>query len=373
MINLLRKCTILYLCFFLYVYSSAQALADPTLDETKELLKKSLTIVQLDQEIGRLSLQDTAVSQQIETTQMDLVEQDQQVTDTREHAGKVLRAYYMGERESIWTLLFTAKSFADAIALYDYLSMIISNDHMLLDNYSNALTDLKTLQVQLVQTQTKLREVKAAFIAQRDRNIALQKEVDAKIQQIPKEEAKIILVKIEDLKATFKLKVVPLFEKYFKGISEVMPIFVNYALKEERNKYIKGTTFVVSDQDLTQFFRSQNQLFENLTFQFKDGQYSVVGKDGDIQASIKGHYTVEENPNRLQFHVDELGYNDHLKEAGSTENILDETTRHYMEDRFDLSLSVVKHSQGLLQAVEVTTENGLLTLKMRVTLTAKDN
>jgi hypothetical protein len=364
MINLLRKFTILYLCFFLYIYSSAQALADPTLDETKELLKKSLTIVQLDQEIGRLSIQDTQVSAQIETTKVDLVKQDQQVAITREHAGKVLRAYYMGERESIWTLLFTAKSFADAIALYDYLSMIIANDHLLLGNYANSLTDLKTLQTQLVQTQSQLREVKAAFIAQRDRNIALQKEVDARLQQIPKDDAKIILSKIEELKTTFKLKVVPLFEKYFKGISEVMPVFVNHALKEERDKYINGTTFQVNDQDFTQFFRSQNKLFENLSFQFKDGKYSVIGKDGDIQASIKGHYTVEENPNRLQFHVDELGYND---------NILDETTRHYMEERFDLSLSVVKHTQGLLQAEEVTTENGLLTLKMRISLQAKDN
>jgi hypothetical protein len=364
MIKLLRNCTILYFCFFLFVYSSTLTLADPSLDDTKELLKKSLTIVQLDQEIARLSIQDTEVSGQIETTKVELVKQDQQVAERRQHAGKVLRAYYMGERESIWTLLFSAKSFADAIALYDYLSMIISNDHLLLNQYVESLTDLKTLQTQLVQTQSQLREVKTAFIAQRDRNITLQKEVDARLQQIPKDQAKLILTKIDELKATFKLKVVPLFEKYFKGISEVMPVFVNHALKEERDKYINGTTFQVSDQDFTQFFRSQNKLFENLSFQFKDGKYSVVGRDGDIKASIKGHYTVEDNPNRLQFHVDELGYND---------DILDETTRRYMEERFDLSLSVVKHTQGLLEAEEVTTENGHLTLKMRISLKAKDN
>jgi hypothetical protein len=362
MIIQLRKFMILYLCFFLCLYSSAHALADPTIDETKELLKKSLTIVQLDQEIARLSVQDTQVSKQIETTKADLVKQDQQVAQTREHAGKVLRAYYMGERDSIWTLLFTAKSFADAIALYDYLSMIVANDHLLLTGYADSLKELKTMQTQLVQTQSQLREVKAAFISQRDRNIALQKEVDTRLQQIPKDDAKIILSKIEELKATFKQKVVPLFEKYFAGISEVMPVFVNHALKEERDKYINGTTFQVSDQDFTQFFRSQNKLFDNLSFQFKDGKYSVIGKDGDIQASIEGHYTVEENPNRLQFHVDELGYND---------NVLDETTRRYMEERFDLSLSVEKHTQGLLQAEEVTTENGLLTLKMRISLQAK--
>lgn len=364
MTKLMRNFTILYFCFFLFVYSSARTLADPTIDETKELLKKSLTIVQLDQEIARLSIQDTEVSGQIETTQSDLSKKDQQVAKTREHAAVVLRAYYMGDRESIWALLFTAKSFADAIALYDYLNMIIANDHLLLDNYAESLADLKALQNRLVQTQAQLREVKTAFIAQRDRNVALQKEVDARLQQIPKDDAKLIQAKIDELRATFNLKVIPLFKKYFKGISEVMPVFVNHALKDERDKYISGTTFKVNDQDFTQFFRSQNKLFENLSFEFKDGKYSVIGVDGDIKASIKGHYTVEENPNRLQFHVDELGYND---------DILDETTRTNMEQSFDLSLSVEKHTQGLLQAEEVTTENGFLTLKMRISLKAKDN
>lgn len=362
--QLLRNLTIIYLCFFLSLYSSAQVFADPTIDETKELLKKSLTIVQLDQEIARLSIKETEVATQINKTQIDLVKQDQQVEDTREHAGKVLRAYYMGDRESIWTLLFSAKSFVDAIALYDYLSMIITNDHQLLDDYAGALTDLKTLQMQLIQTQDQLREVKAAFIAQRDRNLALQKEVDAKLKEIPKEQAKVIISKIEELKTTFKEKVVPLFEKYFKGISEVMPVFVNHALKEERDKYMNGTTFQVADEDFTQYFRSQDKLFDNLSFQFRDGKYSVFGKDGDLVVSIKGHYTVEEKPNRLQFHVDELGYND---------NILDESTRRFMEERFDLSLSVEKHTQGLLLAEEVTTENGLLTLKLRISLTKKED
>jgi hypothetical protein len=364
MTKLLRRIILIYFCIFLYAYSSAQVLADPTLDETKELLKKSLTIVQLDQEIARLSNQDTQVTAQIDTTQIDLIKQDEKVAITREHAGKVLRAYYMGDRESIWTLLFSAKSFSDAIALYDYLSMIIANDHLLLTSYSDSLKDLKTLQEQLIQTQSQLREVKTAFITQRDRNIALQKEVDNRLKLLPKDQAQVILSKIDQLKADFKLKVVPLFVKYFQGISEVMPAFVDNAMNKERDKYFVGTTFKVSDQDFTQFFRKKNKLFEKLSFQFRDGMYSVEGVDGDIKASIKGHYSVEENPNRLQFHVDELGYND---------NILDETTKRYMEERFDLSLSVEKHTQELLQAEEVTTENGFLTLKMRISLKPKES
>ncbi|MEX2462439.1 MAG: hypothetical protein WD469_14260 [Paenibacillaceae bacterium] len=362
MIKPLRNFTILYFCFFMFVYSSAQALADPTIDETKELLKKSLTIVQLDQEIARLSIQDIQVSSQIETTQLDLIKQNQQVIETREHAGKVLRAYYMGDRESIWTLLFSAKSFADAIALYDYLSMIIANDHLLLGNYVQSLTDLKTLQTQLEKTQTQLREVKAAFIVQRDRNIALQNEVDTRLQQIPKEDAQIILSKIDLLKSDFKLKVVPLFEKYFKGISQVMPDLVQLVQGEERDKYLNGLTFQISDQDLTKFFREKNkQLFSNLTFTFENGQYHVQGKDGDIEASIIGHYTVEENPNRLQFHVEKLGYNG---------NILDETTNRYMEETFDLSLSIEKKVPELnVEAVNI--ENGLLSLKLKLTLKPK--
>jgi hypothetical protein len=360
MIIWLRNLTLLYVCSFLYVFSAAQAFADPTLDETRDLLQKGLTIVQLDQEIARLSNQDTQITSQIEGTRSQLVQQDEKVAETRVHAGKVLRAYYMGDRDSIWTLLFSAKSFTDALALYDYLSMIIVNDHALLTSYGDALNELKSLQNKLVKTQIDLREVKAAFITQRERNIALQKEVDDKLRSLPPDQAQLLNNQIDQVKKTFTEKVVPLFERYFAGISQAMPQFVPDVLVNERDKYIKGLTFQVSDTDLIQRFRrlDKTHLFDNINFEFKNGAYSVVGHEGDIEASIKGHYTVEDNPNRLQFHVDELGYNGHL---------LDDTTKRYMEQKFDLSLSVEKYSGGALQAKEVKTENGILSITLSLT------
>ncbi|MDB5052304.1 MAG: hypothetical protein JWM44_354 [Bacilli bacterium] len=358
MTKLLRNALLTYFCVFLCVYSAAQCFADPTLDETKKLLQKSLTIVQLDQEIARLSDQDVKVSAQIDDTQLKLVQQDTQVVSAREHAGKVLRAYYMGDRASIWTLIFSAKSFSDALDMYEYLDRIVANDHTSLEAYVASYKQLQDLQKQLATIQTDLREVKAAFITQRDHNIALQKEVDDQLKQIPQDQAQIILAKIEELKATFKEKVVPLFEKYFKGIAEAMPQLVELVQGKEQAKYMNGLSFQISDQDLTQFFRSKNpELFNHLEFKFQNGQYSVVGQDGDIKASIKGHYIVEENPNRLQFHVDDLGYND---------NALDETTKRYMEERFNLSFSVEDHMPAF-QAKEVTTDNGLLIIKLKLT------
>jgi len=358
MVKPLRKILIVYLSIFLYTYNCMQGFADPSLDETKALLQKSLTIIQLNDEISRLTIQDSNLTVQINHTRQNLTIQNEKVGETRVHAGKVLREYYMGDRDSLWLLLFSAKSFSDAIALSEYLNIIAENDHIYLNAYLQSYQKLQALHTQLLTTQSTLRDIKQQFIAQRDHALALQQQVDEKLSQLPQDQAQAIQAKINELKVEWNTRVLPLFEKYFTGIGNAMPLFVNYALIDHRDKYLQGLTFQVQDEDLSQFFRTVNKdLFDHLTFQFQNNEYTVIGVDGDINASIKGHYTVEENPNRLQFHVDELAYNG---------NVLDETTDRSMETKFNLSLSVEKYTQGQLQATAVSTNNGMLQIQLKL-------
>ena len=359
--TIIRRSVLIYFCVFFFLNNgtySIAAVGDPSLAETKQLLQKSLTILQLDAEIARLTVQEGKVAEQIKQTLQQIKQQEGQVAETRNHAGKVLRAYYMGDRDQNWMLLLTAKSFSQAIAVVEYLNLMYQNDHLTLDKYVTSFKSLQNTQRKLETTQTDLKQVKNDFIIQRDRALALQKEVDDQIKLIPEEKAKVILVQMEELRNVWKDKVLPIFEAYFAGISLAMKKLPEILTGDSRDKYFKGLTFQISDKDLTGFFHLHNKELANLAFRFENGQFAAYGKEGDISASIVGRYTVEQTPNRLQFHVDKMTYND---------NILDDTTNRAMEQQFDLSFSPEKY-MPIIEATEVTTNDGLLTIKLRLKL-----
>src|SRR5690606_7286119 len=86
--------------------------AELTIDEIQQLLQESLTVSEIDREVARIAEEEKTVALHIRQTEQDITLQNDKVAATREHAGKVLRAYYMGDRDSLWLLLFHANSFS---------------------------------------------------------------------------------------------------------------------------------------------------------------------------------------------------------------------------------------------------------------------
>jgi len=329
----------------LLIAGASWGAADSSLEETKQLLQKGLTLAQIDQEIDRLTQQETQVAAQLDRAGTQIAEKDVQVADTREHAGKVLRAYYMGDRPTMWTLVFSSKSFADAIAVIQYMSMVIENDQRTLGAYQTSYQELKQLQAKLLATQTELKNVKAEFIAQRDRQVALQQELEAQLAAQPE-----VKEQIDKLTNDWKTVGVPMFRKYFQGISEAMgnlPV-MSYLKLNSWTQY----TFQITDQQLGDFFRSQNAIFNNVAFRFDHNRFIVSGADNGTKLAIEGHYEVIESPNRLKFVVDQLGFNDLT---------LDYTFNRSLEEEFDLGFNPEKYLAGA-KATAVTMQDGKLTI-----------
>ena len=115
-----------------------------TQDEAKELVQKGLTIFEIDKEVARLNEQDAKIGEQIKQNEQDIMKQNGNVDNTRKHAGKVLRAYYTGDRDSIWMLLFAVNSFTDVLRMFEYLQMIITNDHRSLSAFTDSFNKLKS-------------------------------------------------------------------------------------------------------------------------------------------------------------------------------------------------------------------------------------
>jgi hypothetical protein len=361
MVKLLRTGVVIILCVSFTFLGGAPGSADPTLEETRLLLQKGLNLVELDQEISRLSSKELALGEKISDTESQITAASDKVAETREHAGKVLRAYYMGERVNVWMLILSSKSLSDAISVYEYFNMIVSNDQRTLNSYSDSYKSLTAAKEELVNEQRELQAVKASFIEQRERAVAIQQDIDKTIAASADADA--LRNELDRFTVEWKEKGVPLFRKYLSSISTAMQGLPELLTGKNADKYIKdinlinrSMAFEISDKDLTDFFRSKNALFQNVTFQFDNDIFQAYGKEDQVDVSIKGRYTIEnKDVNKLQFHVDELTYSGF---------VLPETSNLALEQEFDLGFTPSVYVSGI-QVTEVTMKDGLLGLKLK--------
>lgn len=354
-----RSMMLLCLCLVLsaYTWAPARANEQQTLDQSRDLLQKSLTITELDREIERLTEQEKRIADQLLQTEAGMEEKQIQMEQAREHAGKVLRAYYMGERNDWWTLLLQTESLGDAIAVYQYLTMIFVNDRKRLTAYADSYQQLNELKEELTAHDEELKEIKEQFINQREQRLALQQEVDEGLANNP--EAAEVFKQMIDLTTAWQEKGLPLFRKYFQAISSEMPSISELLTGDSRSQYMSGLTFQISDQDLISFFRSRNPLFNNLEFSFQDGYFIAEGQEDDVEVTIKGQYVLEMHEvSLLRFYVEELTFNGF---------VLPDSTNRSLEEEFPLGFSP-ENIVAFLQASEVSTENGMLTLKLKLKL-----
>ncbi|MEX1030537.1 MAG: hypothetical protein WDZ91_10930 [Paenibacillaceae bacterium] len=329
--------------------------AELTIEETRKLLQESLTITEIDREITRLSQDELKVAAQIVDTQKSIVSQQQLVDNARIHAGKVLRSFYMGDRDGLWLLLLDSKSFSDAIVVYQYLQSIAENDQRALQKHQKAFQELKDLNTQLALTQSELQALKAQFIAQRIRVVQLQEQLDSKLAVLDNKEE--ILTQIDELSKAWHKDGLPLFQQFLQAMSEAMldlPEFINEDnLEQNGSKF----TFHINDKELNTFLRSKNVLFDNFIYTMTSEHISIKGSQDQINIIINGHYTIEHEPeNALRFTLDELNYN------GFT---LPDTTRNDMQKQFSMTF-YPKRFSGSLEATAVTQNPGELLIELTI-------
>ncbi|WP_040948410.1 murein hydrolase activator EnvC family protein [Gorillibacterium massiliense] len=322
----------------------------------KMLLQAGLTLAQIEEEITRLQDQRQAVEMQIARSEKEEAAQSEQVKKRRDRAGTVLRAYYMGQRKSMWLMLLEAKSFSDLFDLYRNMRIIYETDQQALTTYQDEYNRLKNVRKSLEQENKDLTDLLATYESERTRMGSLQQQIDAKLSQQPgsKEEWQNQIKMMQNL---WKQTGQPLFEKYFNAMAGAMQELPNTLLQGGNSKsYFHGTEFRIRDSELTDYFHSQSADLAGITISFTNGTLTADGKENNLEAVVKGHYQIEQKPNRLQFHIDQLEFNGYP---------LDQTTVSALESDYDLSFSP-GDINPMLQATSITTEDGWLRIKFTI-------
>jgi hypothetical protein len=334
-----------------------QIQADPV-DESRRLLEKGLTIYELDQEIFRLIRQEEAVRQRVEATELEIEKQDLLLAEQKRQAAEILRAYYMGERTALIYLLFSADSWMKMLAVWDFMQIVLERDLRVLAGYQAARQTLAQMHDELLAVQEELAQIKAEYVRQRERLLKLQEELDR--QLAASENSAEIRGQIEALTEEWSERGLPLFRTYFQALADTMSQLPDILAGggEHLTGRGKQVVFQLSDEELNAFLRSKNDLFYDFSFTFADGQIIAQGKKEQIEVTLAGHYTLENEPeNVIRFHVDSLTYNGYN---------LPDTTIQALENEFDLSFYPQKIA-GFLEATAVEMEDSRLVVTLRAT------
>ena len=333
------------------------AYAAPISEEDLKIMEQSLSIVEIDRDISKVMLQQQDTERDTVKLTKQIADKSIQIESSRERAGKVIAAYYMGERETLLTALLSVNSLSDFFTVWDYYQLISERNQDILNTYQQEYIVLRKAREDLDQTSRELEQIKQRLLQQRERLVALQQSVESSISSSADPEK--LRQMIQELTSYWQNVGLHEVRRYFKALSQAMANFSDY-LKDYGDSLTSvkgGYILTIREKELNQFLRNKNKLLGDMTFRFTEQRMIVQGSNEGLELSIEGHYTIENQPqNALIFHIDKLVFNG-LE--------LPDTTRNELEDAFDLGF----YPQQLVPFIEATeakiSENELtITLKL---------
>ncbi|WP_053375482.1 coiled-coil domain-containing protein [Paenibacillus sp. FJAT-27812] len=328
-------------------------------EDMHSLLEKSLSVVEIDKEIVRIQEQKQQLTLTMTDTEKQLHLQEQQISDKQDEAGSVLRAYYMGDRDFLFRALLSFDSLSELFQMLDYAEIILTQDKHTLNTYVEQYKKVKEGYQKLETRQDELNTIEEQLRTQRERVVALEKQLDAQLSG--RSDADRIRILMKELTSYWDTAGIDVVKQYFRALSKAMKKLPTWIQDNKQLLEIKGFQYTirVPENDLNAFLREQNDIFNNFAFEFVDGKVVAQGKQGNMEIKVAGHYTVENEPkNAILFHVDELLFNGFA---------LPDTTRRALEKEFDLGF-YPDLIVSFLKADSVEMSDGELTIKLNLKL-----
>ncbi|MFD2116238.1 hypothetical protein ACFSTH_08890 [Paenibacillus yanchengensis] len=351
---------------FIFVHFSASAfeltateLDEPLEQDVQQILEKSLSVTELDKEISKIEQQQQVLQIDIERLLEQLKQQEVTVSKQQQQSDRVLQAYYMGERDFMLTAILHFDSWTDWLRTLDLIEIIYMKDQSALTDYALTYKELQQNLQQLQQQETTLHQLEQALMVQRNQVAMMEEELEN--QLLGRSDAEKLVLMISKLTDHWNNTGVTAIEQYFTALADAMGKLPAWIQENNHLLEMNGLTYTVKmpDEELNQFLKQQNAMFEQFQFSFQKDKIVAYGMNNQTEIKVTGHYQVEKQPKEgIIFYVDELKFNGFL---------LPESTRTQLEQRFDLGF----YPQLLLpflKAEEVTVEEGNLIMKLAIKL-----
>lgn len=327
--------------------------------EIRELLEKSLNIVELDKEIERIAGQRRETAGRIRALTDRIAGLEREVDLRRQRVDDVLRSWYMGERDVLLQAIFSSDSLSDLLAMLDYLGEMLSHDKFTLDTYRKQRETWIGERERLMAEEERLAEIEENLRRQRERVLRLRAEVDDILASSGDTDRLRLL--IAEWIAWWENTGLPEVERHFRALADAMQNLPGWLA--ERTDLVKqsGFTYTVRlpEADLNAFLREQNPLLQHFSFRFEDDIVSAHGRRDDLEVEIAGRYEIEDEPEHaVRFHTAKIVFNGFS---------LPESTIRDLERRFDLGF-YPQLLVPLVRATGVEADDGVLTVELRIGL-----
>jgi hypothetical protein len=321
---------------------------------SQKLLQTYLQSYEINAEIERLELAQRKLSVRIADTEQKMTQLESKFADERERAGALLRAYYTGERDTLWLSILAAESFTDALDVIATLALIYENELQQFEQYLDIWLEKKALRDQLRAEQTEFSETRARWQLQQTRVSQLQRDLEQQLAQ--QANAAHVKQQLKTLASLWQNTGMPLFHQYFRTMARTMAGLPEYLMAR---KQFRGTTFTIKDAQINDYLRKQDAMFQNTLIAFQPEQIVVSGQDRGVSVRIVGGYQVEQEPeNVIRFRMKQLSF----------QNIeLPDTTMEYLTKVYDLNL-YTKDMNKLAGIKSITIKEGEMDIRVRLRL-----
>jgi hypothetical protein len=337
---------------FISVPSGSIGASSAKNENIDSLLQTYLFIYEIEQETKRLEKSAEKIAAKINKTRSKQAKQAEIIDANKAGVAQVLRSYYLGERDLLWTVLFSARSWSDAWYLYDLLQTIFLHDFKRLNKYIDAIEAYQKVIDRLQKQKNELAKNSEQLRNEKLRVQKLQTQLEAKLAAMPNSNQTI--ARLKAFAREWQTQGLPLFQTYFATMVKSVSGLPKYIMDERQ---FKGTTLYITDQQFNTYLREKNNIFANTVVSFANGQLHVAGKNGNIHFKISGKYMVQEKPrNALKFKMTGLEYQ---------KLALPDTTMRYLSSLYDLSLYPDEFSSAV-KIRDVEMKNGKLTIKLKM-------
>jgi hypothetical protein len=303
----LHRKWILFLVLFFLLTSSIPVYSQsaPASPAVRILLEQHLDRVEARRGIDNLKEEQLELERQTLSLQTKLADQQLKMNKQQQQVGKVLRAYYAGERPSLWTVLLFADSWSEFFLIFDFLQIIYDRDRDTLNRYKQEVQITTDMKNDLDSLHGTIKQTIAHYESQVLRLDELNRQLDGRLSQLP--DADKIRLLMEQLENDWLTKGLPAFEHYFKTISGSMrhlPEMIDLGQVDRSGSKI-GVT--LTDRQLNDHLVKKNRMFQNTRFTFKEDEMWIEGIHEGAALTVVGHYELVSSK-EMQFRVNQLVY-----------------------------------------------------------------
>jgi hypothetical protein len=297
---------------------------EPTLEEL--ILQQHLTQKELERSLSLIQAEEKKLHVDIAQLDVDMDRQQLVIAAMRRHAGDVARAYYTGERVSLFTLLFDAENFNDFLLLYDFLQLLYQRDLEKLEKFQAERKKWEQLQTSKQKRLSELQELRVRFEKQLEELLAIQAEKEKNLQKLPDPTS--VTALMEHLIVDWQERGLPAFRTFFGVLSKVMFQMPELATPERiSSEDLFSHTLTITQDDFNRFLVSKDELFKQAQFSFENNQLIVNGTYNQMQLRVVGSYELVSSK-ELKFHIKELAFDGFQLPTATIEE---------MEKQFNLS------------------------------------